>query len=114
MGYTAEQISYPVQKREVKDLLRVFRNYGIPWFVNGVIATLKLRKLHAEQKEFFENRNKLFDEFGEAIPHSKVVGKNTISSIASDYDAFICGSDQIWNPLVPDENLYLAFVPVIR
>lgn len=111
MGYITEQISYPVQKREVKDLLRIFRNYGLPWFVNGVISTLKLGKLHREQKNFFEKRNNLFDKFGEDIPHSKIVDKNTISSIVNDYDAFICGSDQIWNPLVPDENYYLAFVP---
>lgn len=36
--------------------------------------------------------------FSELIPHTSVVTSETIGALNSDFDVFLCGSDQIWNP----------------
>ncbi|MCL2031633.1 MAG: polysaccharide pyruvyl transferase family protein [Oscillospiraceae bacterium] len=49
----------------------------------------------------------------EKIPHSETVyTKTTAASCADRYDVFLCGSDQIWNPALPDMFVYwLGFAP---
>ena len=56
----------------------------------------------------FENR---FVEFTEKIPHTEVVTVDAIKRLGKEYDAFICGSDQIWNPIGWQPTLFLDFVP---
>ena len=43
-------------------------------------------------------RNAAIDEFRNAIPHSKCYFSNTIDYANADFDGFITGSDQVWNP----------------
>ena len=54
---------------------------------------------------------KLLKQFELSIPHTKEVGSNTIVELNRDFDAFVCGSDQVWNPLFGwNDNHFLTFV----
>jgi len=58
-------------------------------------------------------RSKAFYNFNqEVIPHSKKVYNNeNIKSCIKDYDAFITGSDQVWNMAWYNPAYFLDFVP---
>lgn len=45
------------------------------------------------------------------IPHTRLVTASNISKIVDQFDVFICGSDQIWNPIGWQPTLFLNFVP---
>ncbi|HEM5148845.1 TPA: polysaccharide pyruvyl transferase family protein, partial [Streptococcus suis] len=47
--------------------------------------------------------------FEKKIPHSKKVTKNSIKDLNSKYDLFVCGSDQIWNPIGWQTTFFLDF-----
>lgn len=56
-------------------------------------------------------RNKLFDEFSfEVSPNSTVFNDETLKTASKEYDALICGSDQIWNPNVSRPGFYLTMI----
>ena len=79
---------------------------------NGLISTAKrfmfrfgmkkLRKRVASIEDFINSN---------LVVSSRIYNNETISDANADYDAFICGSDQIWNPAnVPLNSIYwLAF-----
>ena len=57
-------------------------------------------------------REKAIDAFDAAVPHTEQVFSDaTIARTCECFDAFICGSDQIWNPMLFKKAYYLEFVP---
>lgn len=54
--------------------------------------------LNSRIKTDFCRKGVLFRSFMEKIPHTKEIHNEDISAITSDYDYWITGSDQIWNP----------------
>ena len=96
MGYTAEQISY--RKREVA------QRYSPKAFVKKTVERILL--LGA-----FKSRRRAFASFRDAIPHSEsVYDEETVGEAADLYDAFITGSDQVWNFKWYDPAFFLDFV----
>ena len=69
------------------------------------------RLYHVERD--MANRRGAFDAFKKAyIPDSgRVYHPDTIPEAVPEYDLFICGSDQVWNPNVVDDAYFLRFVP---
>ncbi|MCI9173719.1 MAG: hypothetical protein HFH49_02070 [Lachnospiraceae bacterium] len=66
-----------------------------------ILKIKMLSKLHLCRKEYREGirkRNVRFAAFEEWIPHSRPYGEKTIAEAAEEFDLFVCGSDQIWNP----------------
>lgn len=59
----------------------------------------------------FHRRQKLVYDFADSIPHTKKVTASNIGKLADDFDLFICGSDQIWNPIGWQTTLFLDFLP---
>lgn len=55
-------------------------------------------------------RNDAVDSFKLAIPHSKLYYSSTIRKANAEYDGFIAGSDQVWNPDWINNFMSLAFV----
>lgn len=55
-------------------------------------------------------RNNLIDEFKKEIPHSRCYYPNTISLANKEFDCFVTGSDQVWNPDWINRYLSLQFV----
>lgn len=102
LGYTAEQISYELQsgyKYRVHTKIHLFLRKWIN----------RLKYIQCE-KEIKRLRNAIA-QFAECIPHTKTVDCNTIKQLAKEYDGFICGSDQIWNPMGWQSVFFLDFVP---
>lgn len=108
LGYDAEQIQY------------IHKDVGEPnnavrkWSTNRIANAFKIRISRVKEKDFFSNmkkRSKAIEEFRKNIPHSfEIYSKDTISQSNDLYDAFITGSDQVWNMDWYDEAYFLKFV----
>ena len=62
--------------------------------------------------DHMKTRKAAFARFDEQIPHTPgVYSDDTIGDTVSDFDVFVCGSDQIWNPGLTKKAYYLGFVP---
>ncbi len=90
---------------------RVFRS--IPdYSLSGIFR--KLIKTTSSNGRFFLNEEKeqLFDNFIKR--HLKITEKcedlSDLENLNRYYDGFICGSDQIWSPLVFNSHFFLDFV----
>lgn len=56
-------------------------------------------KLHRDTTGLLSSRIRMFDKFiSDNIKHTKLVNDNNIKDLTNQYDAFVCGSDQVWNP----------------
>lgn len=71
------------------------------------------------ERRIYKNRNReirrkkeaAFASFRESVPHTSVeYSSNTIAQVSGDFDIFITGSDQVWNPLWYDPAYMLEFV----
>lgn len=82
LGVEAEMISYTNRTKVYSALFNIKKN---------------LRRQHYLSSDF-ASRCSAIDSFRDSIPHSKLYYSNTISRINGDYDGFIVGSDQVWNP----------------
>lgn len=103
LGYQAKQISYLLES-----------GYD-GW--NSIKASMKKPMAHlyhrAKYGKWFDQymvRQKKFEAFAETIPHTEVVTAQTISKLNDQYDCFICGSDQIWNPIGWQPTLFFDFL----
>lgn len=95
------------------------RRIKIKKFVNPIKAfKYVFRKIYycIESKKHFNDlilRKKALLKFNdESIPHTNnVYNKNNINGVINDFNVFITGSDQVWNPLWCDDVFLLNFVP---
>lgn len=103
-GHQAKQISY-----------RLESGYD-GW--NPVKASIKKPVAYlyhwAKYGKWFDQytvRRKKFEAFAETIPHTEVVTAQNISKLGDQFDYFVCGSDQIWNPIGWQPTLFFDFLP---
>ena len=70
------------------------------------------KKLYSRLNRQIKNRmESLFREFRDRVPHTSCeYTKDSIGSIARDFDAFVTGSDQVFNPIWYDPAYLLDFV----
>ncbi len=104
MGWDAEQICYDMQAPDApKSLSRRMKETA---------KRLKRELLHPKAETGWRVRKNKFFSFQESIPHSKdVYHKGTIHQAAEQYDAFVTGSDQVWNTKWYHPAFFLDFVP---
>ncbi len=57
----------------------------------------------------FDKRRKALDRFANAIPHTRRVTAKTIGKLNDEFDFFVFGSDQIWNPIGWQPTLFGDF-----
>ena len=102
LGYDCKQICFNSRPKKSK----ISREFDI----------LKTKINHPLKKVFygkwyndFCKGKQLLKEFELSIPHTKVVNSETISELNKDFDAFICGSDQVWNPSWWRDTYFLSF-----
>lgn len=120
-GYEAEQICFPLFERNFKYR---FISKNRKELLKSVSRKLKRvfllpfrRKLLKEEREKFQQvykeKKKAFYNFNlNLIPHNdKMYSNGTIGETIPIYDAFITGSDQVWNFLWYNPIFFLAFVP---
>lgn len=89
--YDAEIIDY--RKSEVKSLYKIFKPMNskfniITNFYNG----LYYKRLHKKKKAFETFRQRFL-----RLSKREINKKSELDDFVKDYDALICGSDQVWN-----------------
>lgn len=102
-GYNAKQISYILDsgykpKTALHEIIKILKS---------ICRFFKNRRWVVLHNQF---KKKLF-EFADGIPHTKVVTAQNIHTLVNQFDIFICGSDQIWNPIGWQPTLFLDFLP---
>ena len=99
-GINARQISYflPSGYSEYKGKII----YDIKHFIKMIVYGKYYRNMTRKNKKIYE--------FGSSIPHTQEVTSKTIFKLNNQFDIFICGSDQIWNPIGWQDILFLSFV----
>lgn len=106
MGYIVEQIDYNGEKAPKLFLVK-FKEC-----INSRFH--RCEKNNDEIPEMIRKsileRWQVLDLFREEIPHSIEYDDRTIMKSLSQYDIFVCGSDQIWNYFF-NKVYYLNFVP---
>ncbi|MBR6740803.1 MAG: polysaccharide pyruvyl transferase family protein [Clostridia bacterium] len=119
-GYSAEQIChYELKRAKLVDMLlhrpHKFVAKAVRRVVRKPYELIKSRKIRAldERYRISQRRVEAFEDFNQnVIPHSKgVYNIENISSIVDEYDAFITGSDQVWNLNWYNPVFFLDFVP---
>lgn len=76
------------------------------------LITYPFRHLFSPKRYVSPERERLFETFlGSRIHETPVCDSaHELAALNRLFDAFVCGSDQIWSPLYFDENYFLAFV----
>ena len=115
MGGECKQITY---NRDTNGLLyrKIKRIIQVPERQRRVFITTQLDKivgklLRRKPSQFTVYTKKAFDKFENDIPHTKIVDRDTIGGIAPDFDLFIVGSDQVWNPEFVTMRYFFDFLP---
>ena len=121
--YEAEQICVPIEGESIDTphtLWEKIQNKGFIGCIKFVIKQvflmpfqIRIRAREEKKHDVINRRQKAFAPFIEGYtPHSKTVyNKQNISECIEDYDAFITGSDQVWNLDWYNPIYLLEFVP---
>lgn len=125
LGYECEIIDYSMagflelrKRNRVRSLYekikRILTNPS--YYVNVHIMEYKKQKKIKSLGDTIDIRNRKFMEFNKAYFKTNGAYYETYSQLADaelDYDAYVCGSDQIWNPYICelDPNYFLTFAP---
>ena len=103
LGYQAEQISYKLESG--------YDSWNpIKASIKKPMAYLYHRAKYGKWLDQYTVRQKKIEAFAETIPHTEVVTAQTISKLSSHFDCFVCGSDQIWNPIGWQPTLFFDFL----
>lgn len=122
LGYTAELIDYlyPNAEHSAKQGTKYHRKSVLLLRIKGWLASLilffgiKKGKSQAQKIQRRLKRNKCFqafyDRYFNLSPHQYVT-RNSLKKRPPQYDIYMTGSDQVWNPrfAVGDDNFMLAF-----
>lgn len=109
-GFDAVQISYdrsldnPAPKSLIKRTKKYLRR------LQQKIKKLPSGIKTAGIRSGLNQRNEAVLAFNRSIPHTKVYTAETIASSNDEFDVFITGSDQVWNPLAVCSAYLLDFV----
>ena len=125
-GYNAEQICYvlnnkPVKNKSVKEKIKEAGFFGtIKKAISLFLRAISIKNIKKRFVIKDKNKNKVtfrqeqaFKSFLENdIPNSKIAyNDENISNCINNYDAFITGSDQVWNLRWYKSPFFLDFVP---
>lgn len=103
-GFQSKQISYILDSG--------YQNWNpIKYTVKKPLINLIRYVKYGKWQYTFEKRNKKLSDFADCIPHTKAVSAKKISKLSAEFDGFICGSDQIWNPIGWQPTFFLNFLP---
>ncbi len=109
MGYNCEQICL-ANKLILKSKKRHFKIKHIHIYIKNVFRSFAIK--NRWHKKNIEKRNAVLCKFQNNTPHSKkVYTSDNIKECLNNYDAFITGSDQVWNMKWYRKEYFLDFVP---
>lgn len=107
LGYDSSIIAYEPKG----GLSETHKKIGMKWLVGKVIKKIRARLTKditystVERDQLF--RNYLSSKLKETV---KCRSYSELYDLNKEYDAFVCGSDQIWSPLCYDDKYFLSFV----
>ena len=106
-GHTVDVIDYMPQRKGESNV----HSYRLIDYIR-LKTSEKKRKTVFEKPYEREERTNLFQEFlSSRISLSRKVGNlSELQGLNKDYDAFVCGSDQIWAPSIFDPHYFLDYV----
>lgn len=111
MGFEARQIQYHQHgalMSHAKDS-KLKRLLSSPDYRAAAVQVLAGKFMWRERKAW-ELRRTAFDRFDAQIPHTeKCYDDESIAQSNTMFDAFVCGSDQIWNPMLLKKSYFLPF-----
>ncbi|MGL4850143.1 MAG: polysaccharide pyruvyl transferase family protein [Clostridium sp.] len=104
IGYTPEVINYIPHEKLITINEEIFKEYSMK---------IKKRIKNRNKKEYLnEQRTENFREFlsQNIVLSRRCQVKSSLFELNEEYDAFICGSDQIWAPTIFNPRYFLDFV----
>lgn len=119
LDFDAKQISlvldFASSKLKTKEnslFKRVLRG-KVSEFIPKVIDRLRARLARKHIRAYSQQRKTAFVSFNlDLIPHTEEIYKeSSISACLDEFDCFVTGSDQVWNPLSYKPSFFLSFVP---
>lgn len=118
-GIEAEQICYDLsvsnsQSKAYQNARRkqLLLSSGVQIILNKMKGVIRrFAKSTSVSPDILNEQKRVFEEFENSIPHSdSVYNINTINATNHFYDAFVVGSDQVWNlGLLAHDAMYLTF-----
>lgn len=107
LGFECEQMCYDLStsKKKLnykKQFVERLKKITLKKIINKLKRKLEKKfrkKTNKADYSKFSKQSNYFEEFRNMIPHSAVLyNSDNIKSANKNYDAFICGSDQVWAP----------------
>ena len=131
MGYVCEQIRYDrtpqnipyeslskkilhlakthlataIQNRKILQFIKKGFQHVFSTAVSIIFGKLYRNKRKAERRKNFKEFSRKY------VPSSKIYNEKTIAQAANEYDIFVTGSDQVWNPSWYSAASFLPFAP---
>ena len=105
-GHSAEQILYKHSVTKIDSA----RMTGKTFFEK---TKKRIKKIiyRRKNREIRRRMEMSFSDFRESVPHTcREYTSDTIEQVVSDFDLYITGSDQVWNPIWHDPAYLLQFV----
>lgn len=110
MGLEARQIQYSQHRKSTGSGRKLSKLLSSSDYRAAAVQKLTGKVLRRERASW-RQRQLAFDCFDAQIPHTeKVYDDQSISQTNRSFDIFICGSDQIWNPMLLKRSYLLPFV----
>lgn len=97
LGYDCKQISYDSYYQSIRRKISAVIKKEVKKIVYGKWYSRYLKRCNDIR------------QFALGIPHTKVVTDKNLSSLNDQFDVFVCGSDQIWNPIGWRPAYFLSF-----
>lgn len=113
MGYQNEIILYK-KTNYAKQALRLLNIPLLKQTLAKVEKKIITKTKHKELESLFSGRTEAFDSFIKRyLRFSKVyVGRNELINGTKEYDGFVLGSDQVWNPMNYGADFFsMSFIP---
>ena len=104
LGYNVDVINYTPKKNRNYSCDKVYRSI-LKTVLNKLKETLNPSTIPQVRKHLYESF--LANYITETEPCRSFSELHDLNNI---YDAFVCGSDQIWSPLCYDDKYFLSFV----
>lgn len=111
IGYESYLVPYEINYKKYL-LRRIFRSRFNE--LQSVIHAKKQSIKFASQdksSDLDRRRKGVFIQFENTVPHTSLITEKTLDTLLKQFDCFVTGSDQVWNPLGWDKFKLLEFVP---
>lgn len=107
LGHSPALINYLPPRNFPKDKRRTFMQK-----VQNKLDYICTNKYHQEHSDVFNQKRQRFFDTIDSLCNvtAPVKDDKDFAEISKDFDAFICGSDQIWNPNWMDKHFFLDYV----